>query len=168
MIGKKRTTNYLSNENLIREIMESKAVQKKYPKRTPARCLTKELVNMLMLLVNKYSQKHNWRGYSYIDDMKSEALVSLCQSALKFDPEKSQNPFGYYTQIITRCFLTYLDKEKNQRMIRDELIEASGSDLKPSTSRQMESDDYVPGFNTYETTPASKAPETDKKSSKKS
>jgi len=156
MTGKKRTTNYLSNENLIREIMESKNVQKKYPKRTPARCLTKELVNMLMLLVNKYSQRYNWRGYSYIDDMKSEALVSLCQSALKFDPAKSQNPFGYYTQIITRCFLTYLDKEKNQSMIRDELIEMSGTDLKPSNRRQLEED------SSHDNQTVGKGPEADK------
>lgn len=139
MIVKKRT-NYLSNENLIKEIQESQKIQTKYPDRTPAECLTPNLTRMIMLLVDRYGSRFNWRSYSYNEDMRAEAVASLCQSALKFDPEKSQNPFGYYTQIAHRCFLTYLDKEKKLRRIRDDLIEMYADDLNPSSTRQFEND----------------------------
>lgn len=135
---KKKNTNYLNNANLIEEIMISKEVQEKNSNWTPAQCMTPKLVGMLQMLVNRYSQKGNWRGYTYIDDMRSEAIVSLMQNALKFNPEKSQNPFGYYTQIVTHSFLTFLDKEKKVRRIKDTLLEQQG--YTPSHARQLEND----------------------------
>jgi DNA-directed RNA polymerase specialized sigma subunit len=134
MVVKKK--NYLNNASLIEEIMISKKVQKKNPNWTPAQCMTPKLVGMLQMLVDRYSQKANWRGYTYIDDMRSEAIVSLMQNALKFNPEKSQNPFGYYTQIVTHSFLTFLDKEKKVRRIKDTLMEQQG--FTPSHARQLE------------------------------
>ncbi len=138
MAAKKRS-NYLSNANLMEEIHRSKDIQTSNDEFTPAECLTPELVKMLMMLVERYSQKTNWRNYTYLDDMKGEALVSLCQNALKFNPEKSKNPFGYYTQIVTHSFLTYLDKEKRVRKIKDDLLEQQG--FNPSYSRQIENDE---------------------------
>lgn len=142
---KKVKTNYVNNENLLQEIALSKAKQEQHPDWTPAQCFTPKLTNMLMEMVYRYAGKYNWRGYSYNDEMRSEALVSLCQSALKFDASRSQNPFGYYTMIITRCFITYLEKEKQLRSIRDDLIEMSDTDLKPSMGRQIE--DEMKKFN---------------------
>ena len=138
VIKKKKKTNYLNNASLIEEIMMSKDVQVKNSTWTPAQCMTPKLVGMLQMLVNRYSQKVNWRGYTYIDDMRSEAIVSLMQNALKFNPEKSQNPFGYYTQIVTHSFLTFLDKEKKVRRIKDTLLEQQG--FTPSHARQLENE----------------------------
>lgn len=135
---KKKSTNYLNNASLIEEIMMSKDVQSKNSEWTPAQCMTPKLVGMLQMLVDRYSQKSNWRGYTYIDDMRSEAIVSLMQNALKFNPEKSQNPFGYYTQIVTHSFLTFLDKEKKVRRIKDTILEQQG--FTPSHARQLEND----------------------------
>ena len=103
-----------------------------------AECMTDELVKMIMMLVERYGQRSNWRGYTYIDDMKSEALVSLLNGTLKFDPAKSQNPFGYMTQIVTHSFLTTLDKEKKVRKIRDDILEQNG--FTPSHTRQLENE----------------------------
>ena len=145
---KKKTTrkrgsqNYLNNARLLEHIGLSKERlaerQKKHPEATPAECMTPELVKMLMMLVERYAQRANWRGYTYIDDMKSEALVSLLNGALKFNPEKSQNPFGYLTQIVTHSFLTTLDKEKKVRRIRDDILEQNG--FTPSHTRQLENE----------------------------
>ncbi len=103
-----------------------------------AECMTDELVKMIMMLVEKYATRANWRGYTYIDDMRSEAMVSLLNGTLKFDPEKSQNPFGYMTQIVTHSFLTTLDKEKKVRRIRDDILEQNG--FTPSHTRQLENE----------------------------
>ena len=136
----RKRNDYLNNANLLEEIAASKEVQKKHPDWTPAECLTPKLVEMLMMLVKRYSSKANWRGYTYIDDMRGDALLSLCQNALKFDEEKSKNPFGYYTQIVTHSFLTALDKEKKNREIRDTLLEQNG--FSPSFNRQLENEGY--------------------------
>lgn len=143
MAGTRRKRNYLSNANLMEEIIKSKELQEKAGEGAgPGEYLTPKLVNMLMLLVDRYGERRNWCGYSYLDDMKGDALETLMKSALKFDPEKSNNPFAYYTRCIHRCFLTYINKEKQLREIRDDLIEMSDTDLKPSNARQNENDWY--------------------------
>ena len=62
--------------------------------------LSNRLVKGLMMLVNHYSQKGNFRNYTYIDDMRGQALLQLSQVALQFDETKSDNPFAFYTQCI--------------------------------------------------------------------
>lgn len=140
MARTKKKVNYLNNAALLEEIDKSQKIQKKNPDWTPAQCMTPRLVNMLQKLVERYSQKSNWRGYTYIDDMRSEAVLSLLQGALKFNPQKSQNPFGYLTQIVTHSFLTTLEKEKRVRNIRDTLIEED-TNRDPSNTRQVENEE---------------------------
>ena len=123
----------------MEEIEKSKQHMEEHPDKTPAECLTPRLVEMLMLIVHNYSQKNNWRNYTYLDDMRGDAILSLCQNALKFNPEKSKNPFGYYTQIVTHSFLTFLEKEKKIRRIRDDILEQNL--LNPSNTRQLENEE---------------------------
>ena len=139
---RRRTTNYLNNANLMEQLTLSKEnlkkVQEENPDATAAECATPELVKMIMMLVERYAQKANWRGYTYNDDMRGDATVSLLNGALKFNPEVSQNPFGYLTQIVTHSFLTTLDKEKRMRTIRDDMLEEQG--FNPSHTRQLENE----------------------------
>lgn len=143
--SKKRPSHYAPNDVLMKEIAASKQVldekTAEYPDDTitPAECLTPRLVEMLMMIVYNYSQKNNWRNYTYIDDMRGDAILSLCMNALKFNPEKSKNPFGYYTQIVTHSFLTFLEKEKKMRRIRDDILEQNM--LNPSHARQLENEE---------------------------
>jgi DNA primase len=58
---------------------------------------------MFLLLVEQYSRRGNWRGYSYVSDMRGQALVQLSQVGLQFDESRSDNPFAWYTQIIKNC-----------------------------------------------------------------
>jgi hypothetical protein len=77
-------------------------------------------------------------GNSYLDDMKSDALLTLCQNAFKYNEEKYDNPFGYYTQIIKYCFITFLEKEEVIRDIKDSLWESIG--MTPSYARQIKNE----------------------------
>lgn len=77
-------------------------------------------------------------GNSYIEDMKSDALLTLCQNAFKYNEEKYDNPFGYYTQIIKYCFITFLEKEELMRDIKDSLWESIG--MTPSYARQIKNE----------------------------
>jgi len=132
MVKKKK--NYLNNADLIVQIKLSQETQKQHPDWQPSQCMTPELIKMIMLLVERYATKPNWRGYSWIEDMKSYALLKLCENALKFKTDKSKNPFGYYTQIVTNDFITFLNKEKTQRKIKDQIMMSNG--LIPSYTSQ--------------------------------
>jgi hypothetical protein len=98
--------------------------------------LTNHLGAMFLKLCERYSLRSNWRGYSYIDEMRGHALIQLTQIALQFDENKSSNPFAYYTAAVTNSFTRVLNVEKRQRDIRDDLLQEAGQ--MPSWTRQAE------------------------------
>lgn len=98
--------------------------------------MTNKLAKSFMLLVERYSMRFNWRGYTYVDEMRSQALLQLSQIGLQFDESKSQNPFAYYTAAIDNSFTRILNIEKKNQMIRDDLLIEYGSN--PSFTRQFE------------------------------
>lgn len=98
--------------------------------------MTRKLAHMFMKLCERYATRSNWRGYTYNDEMRSQALLQLSQIGLQFDESKSQNPFAYFTAAITNSFTRVLNIEKKNQSLRDDILEANG--LTPSFTRQME------------------------------
>ena len=96
--------------------------------------MTNKLAHMFMKLCERYATRSNWRGYTYNDEMRSQALLQLSQIGLQFDESKSQNPFAYYTAAITNSFTRVLNIEKRNQNIRDDILEMN--DLTPSYTRQ--------------------------------
>ena len=96
--------------------------------------MTRTLANMFMKLCERYATRSNWRGYTYNEEMRGQALLQLSQIGLQFDESKSQNPFAYYTAAITNSFTRILNLEKKNQRIRDDILEMNG--LNPSWTRQ--------------------------------
>ena len=96
--------------------------------------MTRTLANMFMKLCERYATRSNWRGYTYNEEMRGQALLQLSQIGLQFDESKSQNPFAYYTAAITNSFTRILNIEKKSQNIRDDILEMNG--LNPSWTRQ--------------------------------
>lgn len=117
---------YLKNAELLAEVIRCKEAGK----------LSNTLAKMLYMLTSRYATKPNFSGYTYIDDMVAEALADLCKNALKFKPERSSNPFAFYTQCIHNSFLGYLNNEKKHRRIRDAMLVEIGEN--PSFNFQEE------------------------------
>lgn len=98
--------------------------------------ITNKLGSMFMKLVERYSQRGNWRGYTYVDEMRGQALVQLAQIGLQFNEAKSDNPFAYYTATVNNSFTRVLNLEKRNQAIRDDILIESGH--LPSYGRQIE------------------------------
>lgn len=96
--------------------------------------MTKTLALMFMKLCERYATRSNWRGYTYNDEMRSQALLQLSQIGLQFDESKSQNPFAYYTAAITNSFTRVLNIEKRNQNLRDDILEMNN--FNPSYTRQ--------------------------------
>ena len=92
-----------------------------------------KLARMYIKLCERYSMRGNWRGYTYVDEMRGQALLQLTQIGLQFNEAKSQNPFAYYTAAINNSFTRVLNLEKRSQNIRDDLLEEGGLD--PSWTR---------------------------------
>lgn len=122
----KRPVKYLNNKDLLAQVIASKKQAK----------MTNELAKMLQLLTLRYGKKGNFANYTYNDDMQSYAMLMICKTWQGFDPAKSSNPFAWFTQCIKNSFIQYLNYEKRQRDIRDEVLVDSG--LSPSYNYQAE------------------------------
>jgi len=106
--------------------------------------MTNQLALMYMKLCERYGTRANWRGYTYNDEMQSQALMQLSQIGLQFDESKSDNPFAYYTAAITNSFTRILNIEKKNQAIRDDLLEFNG--MMPSFTRQNENETAGPSY----------------------
>lgn len=111
--------HYVTNATLLPAVLKAKALGK----------ITDELIKMLWMIAERYSRKSWFIGYSYREDMVSAAVLNLCHNnnALKFNPEKSSNPFSYYTTAINNVFSQFKADEKKHRNIRDALLIDAGS-----------------------------------------
>lgn len=117
-MAKRAPRNYLSNHNILEQLTISKKQGR----------MSDELAKMISLLCERYASKGNFSGYTYVEDMKSYALLNICKNWALFDETKYNNPFAYYTQYIKNSYIQYLKMEKKQRNIRDALLIDKGLD----------------------------------------
>jgi len=76
----------------------------------------------ILKIANHLSYKPNFINYSYRDDMILDGVENCIQYLHNFNPDKSSNPFAYFTQIIYYAFLRRIAKEKKQSYIKGKLI----------------------------------------------
>ena len=100
--------------------------------------ITNKLAMMYLKLCEKYSLRFNWRGYTYVDEMRGAAVLQLTYVGLRFNEAKSQNPFAYYTAAVNNSFCRVLNTEKRVQNIRDDILEMNN--LAPSFTRQHSQD----------------------------
>jgi len=98
--------------------------------------MTPNLARMFLKLCERFATRGNWRGYTYNDEMRGQALLQLTQIGLQFDESKSNNPFSYYTAVCGNSFTRVLNLEKRNQNIRDDILEMNNQT--PSYTRQFE------------------------------
>ena len=76
----------------------------------------------ILKIANHLSYKANFINYSYRDEMVADGIETSLRYIDNFDPEKSSNPFAYFTQIIYFAFLRRLTKEKKQSYIKNKIL----------------------------------------------
>lgn len=69
-------------------------------------------------IANGVSMRPNFSGYPFREDMVMDGVENCLLYMHNFNPEKTDNPFGYFTQIIWYAFLRRIAKEKKQMYIR--------------------------------------------------
>lgn len=76
-----------------------------------------------MKIANHLSYRPNFINYTYRDEMISDGIENCVQYSYNFNPEKSTNPFAYFTQIIYYAFVRRIQKEKKQSHIKNKMME---------------------------------------------
>jgi len=123
---KKKGKYYIDRKVLMAQVIASKEKDQ----------MSDTLAAMLTLLTKKYATSSKYAGYTFNDDMQAYAMMMLVRTWRSFKPDKSDNPFAFYTQCIKNSFIQYLNQEKKHRNVRDVLMVKHG--LTPSLNYQME------------------------------
>ena len=129
MAKRKRSEHYVNNKEFLaalikyREDIEIAKIQDK-----PKPVIPRYIGDCFLKIANHLSFKPNFVNYMFKEDMISDGIENCVQYIHNFDPEKSKNPFAYFTQVIHYAFLRRIQKEKKQLDIKTKIIEKSGYD----------------------------------------
>lgn len=72
----------------------------------------------IIKITENIAKRPNFSGYTFIEDMKGDAIENCLLYLENFDDKKSENPFGYFSQIIWYAFLRRIDSESNETYIK--------------------------------------------------
>lgn len=127
MTKRKRSVHYVNNKEFLAALIEyKKLVECAKNEHLPKPRITNYLGSCFLKIATHLSFKPNFVNYIFKDDMISDGIENCIQYIHNFDPEKSQNPFAYFTQIIHYAFLRRIQKEKKQLEIKSKILERTG------------------------------------------
>lgn len=124
MMARAPAKHYVDNKRFFTEILQYKAACKealsagKQKPRIPS-----YLGECLYKIAFRLSLKPNFVNYTFRDDMVADGLEKCIAYFDNFDPEKSTNPFAYFTQIIYFAFLARINGEKKHLYIKQKTLE---------------------------------------------
>ena len=124
---RKRSEHYVNNKEFLAAIVEYKYLIKLAEEQGKSKpIIPRYLGECFMKIARHLSYKPNFVNYMFKEDMISDGIENCVQYINNFNPEKSSNPFAYFTQIIHYAFLRRIQKEKKQLEIRQKIIDRSG------------------------------------------
>jgi len=125
--GKRKSEHYVNNKEFLEALVNYRAkCQRAEEAGEPRPVIPRYIGECFLKIANHLSYKPNFVNYMFREDMISDGIENCVQYIKNFNPEKSSNPFAYFTQIIHYAFLRRIQKEKRQMDIRGKLIERSG------------------------------------------
>ena len=126
---RKKSEHYVNNKQLLEALIVYRAkVATAKENDLPKPRITNYLGECFLKIATHLSYKPNFVNYMFREDMISDGIENCVQYIHNFDPEKSRNPFAYFTQIIHYAFLRRIQKEKKQLDIKNKIIEKTGYD----------------------------------------
>ena len=143
MAKRKRSEHYVNNKEFLaaliryQEDIEIARLQDK-----PKPVIPRYIGECFLKIANHLSFKPNFVNYMFKEDMISDGIENCVQYIHNFNPEKSQNPFAYFTQIIHYAFLRRIEREKRQLEIKNKIIEKSGYNEVFDDSNKIDGDNF--------------------------
>lgn len=119
--------HYINNKEFLAALIEyqanvadaeSKGLKKPY--------VTDYIAMCFLQIAQRLSYRPNFINYTYKDEMISDGLENCLAYMHNFNPDKSNNPFAYFTQIIYYAFLRRIQKEKKQQYIKYKYFDQGG------------------------------------------
>jgi len=146
MAKKGKTVHYVDNKKFLQAMIDwNEEVQIAEEKGEPPPPVTNYIGECFLKIAQHLSYRPNFINYTYREEMISDGIENCLQYVKNFNPEKSKNPFAYFTQIIYYAFIRRIQKEKKQTHVKNKIIEKNNY----SAYTTMDGDDtayHVEGF----------------------
>ena len=144
-MARRRTKNehYVNNKEFLAALIryqEDIEIAKLQDKPKPV--IPRYIGECFLKIANHLSFKPNFVNYMFKEDMISDGIENCVQYIHNFNPEKSRNPFAYFTQIIHYAFLRRIQREKRQLEIKNKIIEKSGYQEVFDDNNQIDGSNY--------------------------
>ena len=144
MAKRKRSEHYVNNKEFLAALIryqEDIEIARLQDKTKPV--IPRYIGECFLKIANHLSFKPNFVNYMFKEDMISDGIENCVQYIHNFNPEKSKNPFAYFTQIIHYAFLRRIQREKRQLEIKNKIIEKSGYNEVFDDSNKIDGDNFA-------------------------
>ena len=122
---KKSKEHYIDNKKFYEEMLQwKKSTKEAEDSDDPKPPVTDYIARCFLAIGENLAKKPNFMNYPFKEDMISDGVENCLMYCSNFDPEKSTNPFSYFTQIIYYAFLRRIQKEKKQNYIKYKYLES--------------------------------------------
>jgi len=146
---RKKTIHYVDNAKFLEEMIEYKRQYKisKSNDDEELPIISEYLGSVFLKIAQRLSFRPNFINYAFKDDMISDGIENCLHYIHNFDPEKSSNPFAYFTQIIYYAFIRRIQKEKKQLYIKFKSMQ--NYEISPEFVNFMDYDEDFKGAGDY-------------------
>ena len=143
-VKKKRVRqNYVDNKAFLAAMIEFReSVIEAKERGLPRPMVPTYVATCIMKIATHLAHKPNFMNYSFREEMVSDGIENCLQYIDNFNPEKSKNPFAYFTQIVYYAFLRRIQKEKKHLYTKYKLTEHVN--IFEQTSEVQEQDMHSP------------------------
>jgi len=142
MARPKKSEHYVNNKDFL-AALEQYAIDVARAKErgNPKPQIPRYIGECFLKIANHLSYKPNFVNYMFKDDMICDGIENCVRYIHNFNPEKSKNPFAYFTQIIYYAFLRRIQQEKKQLEIKNKILEKTNFD-EVFDSNDLDSSNY--------------------------
>lgn len=126
-MAKKKTNNYITNKDLYTQMIHyGNEVKEAVRNNKDPPSIPKYIGEAIILISTNLAKKPNFSGYTlqYKQEMISDAILDCIAAVNNFDPDRTNNPFAYFTQIIWNAYIRRIQKEKKQQYIKLKNLES--------------------------------------------
>jgi len=117
--SKVNKAHYVDNAKFLEAMIEYKREYNKAKEdETGLPMISEYLGSVFLKIAQRLSFRPNFINYAFKNDMISDGIENCLHYIHNFNPEKSNNPFAYFTQIIYYAFIRRIQKEKKQLYIK--------------------------------------------------
>ena len=123
-MGRRAKQQYVNNKDFLAAMITYREDVNKAKEKNKDRPIVPTYVGeCIMKIATHLARKPNFVNYTFKVEMISDGIENCLQYIDNFNPDKSNNPFAYFTQIIYFAFLRRIQKEKKNLFVKFKLSE---------------------------------------------